>query len=179
MQKRHLTKPNIHSLTDRIEGNFLNLIKDICQKSTVNILNDERKRSHKKKSQAVKLVSLARMQDARLIDENQLYFYIVTVVQLLIHDRLFSDQTDCSPPGSSVYGISPGQEYQSGLPFPSTGDLPDPGIELGSPALAGRFFTTKPPGKLHYYVLAINNHNRLVPKRKRSTSRLYIVTLLI
>lgn len=27
MQKRHLTKPNIHSLTDRIEGNFLNLIK--------------------------------------------------------------------------------------------------------------------------------------------------------
>ena len=29
----------------------------------------------------------------------------------------------------------------SGLPFPSSGDLPDPGIEPGSPALAGRFFT--------------------------------------
>ena len=28
-----------------------------------------------------------------------------------------------------------GQEYWSGLPFPSPGDLPDPGIELGSPAL--------------------------------------------
>ena len=27
------------------------------------------------------------------------------------------------------------QEYWSGLPFPSSGDLPDPGIELGSPAL--------------------------------------------
>ena len=27
------------------------------------------------------------------------------------------------------------QEYWSGLPFPSPGDLPDPGIELGSPAL--------------------------------------------
>ena len=29
----------------------------------------------------------------------------------------------------------PRQEYWSGLPFPSPGDLPDPGIELGSPAL--------------------------------------------
>ena len=44
----------------------------------------------------------------------------------------------------------PRQEYWSGLPFPSPGDLPDPGIERASPAspaLAGRFFTTEPPGK--------------------------------
>ena len=44
------------------------------------------------------------------------------------------------------------QEYWSGLPFPTLGDLPDPGIEprsLVSPALAGRFFTTVPPGKLN------------------------------
>ena len=34
------------------------------------------------------------------------------------------------------------QEYQSGLPFPPPGHLPDPGIEPVSPALAGRFFTT-------------------------------------
>ena len=40
------------------------------------------------------------------------------------------------------------QEYWSGLPFPSPGDLPSLGIELTSPALAGRFtFTTEPPGK--------------------------------
>ena len=42
------------------------------------------------------------------------------------------------------------QEYWSGLPFPSSGDLPDPGIKLMSPvapALAGRFFTTEPLGK--------------------------------
>ena len=42
------------------------------------------------------------------------------------------------------------QEYQSELPFPSPGDLPDSGIKpvsLVSPALAGRFFTTEPPGK--------------------------------
>ena len=39
------------------------------------------------------------------------------------------------------------QEYWSWFPLPSPGDLPDPGIELMSPALAGRFFTTEPPGK--------------------------------
>ena len=42
------------------------------------------------------------------------------------------------------------QEYWSGFPFPTPGDLPDPGIEPTSPespALAGRFFTTEPPGK--------------------------------
>ena len=41
----------------------------------------------------------------------------------------------------------PRQEYWSGLPFPSPGDLPRPGIEPTSPALAVRFFTTEPPGK--------------------------------
>ena len=41
----------------------------------------------------------------------------------------------------------PKQEYWSGLPFPSPGTLPTPGIELASPALASRFFTTEPPGK--------------------------------
>ena len=40
--------------------------------------------------------------------------------------------------------------YQSGLPFPSPEDLPDPDIEPISPAsptLAGGFFTIEPPGK--------------------------------
>ena len=42
------------------------------------------------------------------------------------------------------------QEYWSGLPFPPPGDLPDPKIKptsLASPALAGGFFATVPPGK--------------------------------
>ena len=42
------------------------------------------------------------------------------------------------------------QEYWSGLPFPTPRDLSDPGIKPTSPAslaLAGRFFTTEPPGK--------------------------------
>ena len=41
----------------------------------------------------------------------------------------------------------PRQKYWSGLPFPNPGDLPDPGIEPVSPALAGRFFTTELCGK--------------------------------
>ena len=39
------------------------------------------------------------------------------------------------------------QECWSGLPFPSPGDLPDPGIEPVPPALASGFFTTEPCGK--------------------------------
>ena len=41
----------------------------------------------------------------------------------------------------------PKQEYWSGMSFPSPGDLPDPGIQHASPALAGGFFTTEPHGK--------------------------------
>ena len=39
------------------------------------------------------------------------------------------------------------QWYWSGLPFPSPVDLPDPGIDPSSPALAGKLLTTVPPGK--------------------------------
>ena len=43
------------------------------------------------------------------------------------------------------------QEYWRGLPFPSPEDLPDQGIEPGSPAhvscITGRFFNTEPPEK--------------------------------
>ena len=39
------------------------------------------------------------------------------------------------------------QEYWSGLPYPLPEDLPKPGMESESPALADMFFTTEPPGK--------------------------------
>ena len=54
---------------------------------------------------------------------------------------------DDNPPGSSM-GF-PRQENWSGLPFPPPGDLLDPRTEPASsacPELAGRFFTTAPPG---------------------------------
>ena len=41
----------------------------------------------------------------------------------------------------------PRLEYWSGVPFPLPGNLPDPGIKLASPALAGGFFTAEPSGK--------------------------------
>ena len=39
------------------------------------------------------------------------------------------------------------QEHWSGLPFPSPGDLPDPGIEPWSPAFQANALTSEPPGK--------------------------------
>ena len=53
----------------------------------------------------------------------------------------------------------PRQAYWSGLIFPSPGDLPNPGIEPASPALAGRFFTTEPPGKPFFYFIVANMMN--------------------
>ena len=70
---------------------------------------------------------------------------------------------DCSPPGSSVHGISQARILEQ-VAFPPPRDLPDPRIKptsLMSPALTGRFFTTVPPGKpkvkmvLLYYVTFI------------------------
>ena len=55
------------------------------------------------------------------------------------------DPRNHSPPGSSVHGILQ-VEYWSGLLFPPPGDIPNPGIEPTSPALAGGFFTTALPG---------------------------------
>ena len=41
----------------------------------------------------------------------------------------------------------PRQEYWSGWPLLSPGDLPDPGTEPSSPTMAGSFFTVESPGK--------------------------------
>ena len=60
---------------------------------------------------------------------------------------------DCSPPGSSALEFSR-QEYWSGFPFPSSGDLPNLGIELASltsPELAGGFFTTRATWEFYIY----------------------------
>ena len=46
----------------------------------------------------------------------------------------------------------PGPEYWSGLPFPSPGDLPNPGIKPRSPALQVYTLTSEPPGKLFKHV---------------------------
>ena len=48
------------------------------------------------------------------------------------------------------------QEYWSGLPLPSPGDLPNLGTEPTSPALASGIFTTEPPGKLNIDIFSNN-----------------------
>ena len=53
---------------------------------------------------------------------------------------------DCSHEAPPPMGFSR-QEYWSGLPFPSPGDLPNPGIEPGSPTLQADTLTSEPPGK--------------------------------
>ena len=53
---------------------------------------------------------------------------------------------DYSLPGSSIHGIFQAK-YWSGLPFPSPEDLPDPGIEPGSPELQADALPSEPAGK--------------------------------
>ena len=64
------------------------------------------------------------------------------------------------------------QEYWLGLPFPPPGDLPNPGIVItspGSPALAGRFSATEPPGKP---MTCLRSHKqKLEPKADPLTAR--------
>ena len=59
---------------------------------------------------------------------------------------------DCSLLGSSIHGIFQAKSW-SGLPFPSPGDLPNPGIEPGSPAFQADALTSEPPGKPQGYTL--------------------------
>ena len=85
----------------------------------------------------------------------------ICIACMLSHVQLFATTrtTACQPPLSMGFSR---QEYWSGLPFPPPGPLPNPGIEPTSPAWAGGFFTTEPPGKpshnfryfyyLHFYM---------------------------
>ena len=56
------------------------------------------------------------------------------------------DPMGYSLPGSSGHGVFQAR-VQSALPFPSPGDLPDPGIERGPPALWADALPSEPPGK--------------------------------
>ena len=58
------------------------------------------------------------------------------------------------------------QEYWSGFPFPPPGDLPKPGIEPASPALAGGFFTTELLGKpTLYYIIYYTIHHIILQNK--------------
>jgi len=67
-------------------------------------------------------------------------------VKSLSHVQLFGTPwaEDCQDPPSVGFSR---QEYWSSLPFPSPGDLPDPGIEARSPTLQADSLPSEPPGK--------------------------------
>ena len=76
----------------------------------------------------------------------------VGIVQLLSHVRLFATSWTVAHQALCPWGFSR-QEYLNSLPFPSPRDLPRSWVKLVSPALAGRFFTTNPPGKPIKFIL--------------------------
>ena len=76
-------------------------------------------------------------------------------VCMLSHDQFFVTPWTVARQAPLSMGFSR-QEYWSGLPFPTSADLPDPGIEPESPALAGRFLTTEPPGQTLLSVMESN-----------------------
>ena len=76
-------------------------------------------------------------------------------MKLLSHVRLFANPwtvANQAPPSMEFSR----QEYWSGLPCPSPGDLPNPGIDPGSPALQADTLPSEPPRKPQFYAYLLN-----------------------
>ena len=89
----------------------------------------------------------------------------VCVLSHFIRVQLFVTLWTVAAQASLSMGFSR-QEYESGLPLPRPGDLPDPGTDLASfisPALACRFFTTSATWEAHsicaFYLFMYNRYN--------------------
>ena len=76
----------------------------------------------------------------------QIVNFVLLCVKSLSRVRLFASPWTVACQAPLSMGFSR-QEYWSGLPFPSPGDLPNPGIEPGSPALQADALSSEPPGK--------------------------------
>ena len=82
-------------------------------------------------------------------------------VMLLSLVRLFATPWTVACQAQLSMGFSK-QEYWSGLPFPSPGDLPDSGIKLGSPALKTDSLSSEPAGKtIAFLVLEFSKCNNV------------------
>ena len=82
------------------------------------------------------------------LDELHVYVFMSLVAQLC---PTLCDPMDCSPQAPLFMGFFR-QEYGSGLPFPSPGDLLKPGIKPRSPTLKADSLLTEPPGKPKFHV---------------------------
>ena len=67
-------------------------------------------------------------------DFGSVCFYLILPLKLSLAQSCLTccSCMDCSLPGSSVHGIFPARILESGLPFPTPRDLPDPGIKIAS-----------------------------------------------
>ena len=99
-----------------------------------------------------------------------------TILLMLSHVQLFATSWAVASQVPLSMGFSR-QEYWSGLPFHSPGNLPEPGIEPASPALAGWFFffffffTTEPPGNhLDLYCYGISLFNFILTQSEENAT---------
>ena len=98
-------------------------------------------------------------------------------VKLLSRVRLFATPRTVAYQ-APLYMEFSRQEYLSGCPFSSSGDLPDPGIEPGSPALQADSLPSEPPGKpwgwgkerLRFYRVNFNTHLNLPSSSQMTVS---------
>ena len=88
----------------------------------------------------------ARRSNLSILKESTLTIHWKVKVKLLSCVRLFATPRTVAYQAPQSMGFSR-QEYWSGLPFPSPGDLPNPGIEPGSPTLQADALSSEPPGK--------------------------------
>ena len=93
------------------------------------------------------------------------------------------DTMDYSFPGPSIHGISQARILEW-LPLPSLGDLPDPGIEPATPALAGGFFTAEPPGRptcmyMYRYTYTHTHPHIYIMEYYLSTTFYYLLNYMI
>ena len=83
------------------------------------------------------------------VNEDPSFCPFKTKVKVLVAQSclILYNPMDDSLPASSVHRIFQREEHWSGLPFPSPGDLADPGIELRSPALQAHSLPSELRGK--------------------------------
>ena len=92
-----------------------------------------------------------------------LFMYLIPIANIIVKVKSLSHVLLFVTPWTVVYNAPPSmgfsrQEYQSGLPLPSPEDLPNPGIEPGSPTLQADALPSEPPGKSprHKYQLLLD-----------------------
>ena len=91
------------------------------------------------------------------------------------------DPMDCILPDSPVHGDSLGKNTGVGLPFPSPGDLPDPGIEPRFPALQADSLPSESPGKPRNKGIFLNSFYKvsltLIPKPVKTFKKIKLLTI--